>query len=127
MNTWVVTFDPTKNVENGRPWKGEALVHPDEFQPMSIITTQAFKIPLAVKIMLGTNFKQMGFSVTYARVAEGLWFPATYGTEFGFRVLFGYARNITISLKNSEFRKAAVDSTVTFAEPTPPAEAGFRD
>ncbi|MGC4053375.1 MAG: hypothetical protein QM757_29080 [Paludibaculum sp.] len=36
-----------------------------------------------MKILFGIDIKQLGFSVSYRKVDDGLWFPATYGTEFG--------------------------------------------
>jgi hypothetical protein len=92
-------------------------VHPEEYQPLLVSTMQAFKIPVAVKIMLGIDIKQLGFQVTYRKVGEDLWFPATYGTEFGLKVLFGYKRNITMNVTNSDFRRASAESTIQFEEP----------
>jgi hypothetical protein len=36
----------------------------------------------------------MGFAITYKRVADRVWFPATYGTEFQINALFFYKRTI---------------------------------
>jgi hypothetical protein len=47
-------------------------------------------------------------------VIDGLWFPVTAGTEFSLRILFGYARTITLSMTNSDFRRASAESTITF-------------
>lgn len=107
-----VTFLP--NPGGDRPWGGEVLVHPQDFQPMAVTTKLAMKIPAAVKIMLGSDIKQLGFNVTYAKVADDLWFPATYGTEFGLKILFGYKRNITMNVTNTEFRKATAESSIQF-------------
>lgn len=97
------------------PWKGEALVDAAEHQPIHIQTQLAFGIPWAVKAFLGTNLRQTGFSVTYERVAPGVWFPVTYGTEFELKVLFGYKRTITLAMDNSRFRKASAESKIEFA------------
>ena len=72
------------------------------------------KIPAAVKVMFGTDIKQLGFNVTYRKVTDELWFPATYGTEFYLKVLFGYKRNITMNVTNSDFRKASAESSIQF-------------
>jgi hypothetical protein len=56
----------------------------------------------------------MGFEVTYLKFDEGLWFPVTYGGEFKLRALFLYARTIGVSMQNSGFQRAVVDSKVTF-------------
>ena len=59
-----VAFEPKPqpkgqvHIENGNSlWKGEALIDAEEFQPVTISTSFAAKIPVAVKILLGTNLK----------------------------------------------------------------------
>jgi len=113
-----VTFEPIKQEGDERCWRGEALIHPDEFQPMAVTTELSFHIPAAVRLLLGINIKQLGFNVTYKKVDEGLWFPASYGSEFYLKVLFGYKRNITMSMVNEDFRRTEVTSRVTADEPT---------
>lgn len=110
----VITFKPRKMDGDGRPWKGEVLVHPGEFQPMLVATDIGNVIPGWVKVVFGINLKQLGFSLTYRKVADGLWLPSTYGTEFFLRVFFGYARTITLSMENTDFRFSTVDSTITY-------------
>ena len=83
--------------------------------PLQIETRLVPRIPFAVRTFLGTNLKQTGFTVTYTRVAPGVWFPATYGTEFRLDVLVAYKRVITMSMESSDFRRVAADSTVSFA------------
>jgi hypothetical protein len=124
VEAWKVTFEPIKKnkkdevaLENERCWSGEVLVDPAEFQPLVISTKMAFKIPTAAKVLLGINLKQVGFNVTYRKVDEGLWFPATYGTEFWLRVFFGYGRTITLNMENSDFRLARAESTITYETP----------
>ena len=92
------------------------LVDPAEFQPIRVVTRLAFNIPWAVKVFLGTNVRQLGFTVAYRKVADGLWFPVSYGTEFHLRVLFGYARTIVLSLDNRDFRRASAESTIQFED-----------
>ena len=110
-----VSFRPKPNLENGADWKGEALVDAEEYQPVEVHTSLAFKIPLAVKVMLGTNIRGLGFSVTYRRLEDGVWFPASYGGEFELRALFFYARKISISMVNENFRRTHVESNVKYA------------
>jgi hypothetical protein len=98
------------------PWEGEALIDVEDLHPLSIQTKLNFKMPLLVKTMLGTNLRQTGFSLTYTRLAPGLWFPATYGTELRFDLLFGYKRVITMSMESTDFKKATADSTVIFED-----------
>jgi hypothetical protein len=67
------------------------------------------KIPLAVRTLLGTNLPGLGFSVTYDREPDGVWFPVSFGTEFRMRVLFFIARDISMSLANTHFEKTHAD------------------
>ncbi|WP_321475359.1 hypothetical protein [uncultured Paludibaculum sp.] len=113
VEAYRVTFEPRKE-DASRCWAGEALIHPEEFQPMVVTTRFSMKIPRAVKIIFGIDIKQLGFNVSYRKVDEGLWFPSTYGTEFGIKVLFGYKRNITMSLKNDDFRRTTAESSIVY-------------
>ncbi len=74
------------------------------------------EVPLWVKAMFGTDIQQLGFKVTYQKFDEGLWFPVTYGGEFKVKALFLYSRRIAISMKNSGFERAVVDSKVRYAD-----------
>ncbi|MBA3972976.1 MAG: hypothetical protein C0504_02010 [Candidatus Solibacter sp.] len=119
-----LAFSPRKRAKDdaceedcGRPWSGTVLIDPEEFQPLSVATTMSNVIPGWVKVVFGINLKQLGFSLTYRKVAGGLWFPATYGTEFGLRVLFGYGRTVTMSMENTDFRLASAESSIVFVEP----------
>ena len=107
--------DEDEECASSRAWKGEAVVDAEEFQPVRIFTDLTFKMPWGVKVFLGTNIRQTGFSVSYARVAPDVWFPATYGTEFRLDVLFGYKRVITLALDSSDFQRAEAKSEITFA------------
>lgn len=96
------------------PWKGDILVDPETLYPRSMNSTLAIKIPTAVKLVFGINFRQLGLSVSYDKAIDDLWFPVSAGTEFHLRLFFKYARTLTLSLKNSDFRRASAESTVTF-------------
>ena len=52
----------------------------------------------------------------YQKFDDGLWFPASYGTEFRLRALFFYNRSIVVSLENTGFQRALVSSRIEFAE-----------
>jgi hypothetical protein len=93
---------------------GEAWIDAAELEPVRIDTHLAFQIPWAVRTLLGTNLKQTGFAITYKRVEDGVWFPATYGTEFQINALFFYKRTITMNLESSGFQKTDVASTVEY-------------
>jgi len=114
-----VSFIPkpklTKLDDDGTIWKGEALIDAAEYQPVQVQTQMAWKMPLAVKTLLGTNISGLGFTVTYERIGEGVWFPVSYGGEFKFRGLFLYERSCTISMKNSDFKRTEVTSHLAYA------------
>jgi hypothetical protein len=97
-------------------WTGEALIDAAEYQPVFVRTSMAHPVPLAVRTLLGTNVRGLGFAITYARFHD-VWFPVTYGGEFSLRFLFGYKRSISINLVNSGFRRTQVESTVAFTCP----------
>jgi len=97
-----------------RPWKGEVVVDAEEYQPVRVYSDLTFKMPWGVKVFLGTNLRQTGFSVSYNRVAPNVWFPATYGTEFRLDVLFGYKRVITLALDSSDFQRTDAKSEIRF-------------
>ena len=110
-----ITFTPKQG--EGNSWAGEALIDRDALQPVVVTTHLTAVVPTAVKVMLGTNVQNVGFKVTYGRFDGDVWFPVSYGGELRFRVLFMYARRVSIGLINSEFERAAVDTNVTFETP----------
>jgi hypothetical protein len=111
--------------KKGEEWEtffggsGEALIDVEDFEPVLIVCHQTKGMPMAVKIMLGTNIRQTGFKIAYQDFGDGLWFPVVYGGEFDVRVLFGYHRKISISMKNADVKRAKVDSSIRFAEEKP--------
>ena len=109
--------DPEPERTACRPWKGEVWVNAEDFQPVRIVTELAKGVPWGVRVFLGTDVRQVGFSLTYQRVAEGVWFPATYGTEFRVVALWAWKRTITMSMENTDFRKTDAQSTVRFEDP----------
>jgi hypothetical protein len=114
-----VGFEPRKpgvvsDESDDTVWKGDALISRSDLQPLLITTRLARGVPLLVRTALGTNVPGLGFSVQYQKFDDGVWFPVSYGTEFRVRVLFVYSRQITISMFNSDFRRAAVSSSVEF-------------
>jgi hypothetical protein len=102
-----VSFRPKD--KNDFDWKGEAFIDVHEFEPVVVYTEMSRKIPLAVRTLLGTNLPDLGFSVTYDREPDGVWFPVSFGTEFRMRVLFFLARDISMSLENTHFEKTHSD------------------
>ena len=109
-NVYRVSFRPKD--KDDFDWKGEAFIDRDEFEPVVVYTQMSRKVPLAVRTLLGTNVPGLGFSVTYARQPDGVWFPVGFGTEFRMRVLFFIARDISMSLSNTQFEKTHTDMRI---------------
>ncbi len=108
-----VSFTPKPHMEDAN-WKGTALIDKTELQPVMVTTDLAFKMPLLVKTLLGTNIKGLGFTLTYQKFEDGVWFPVTYGGEFEVRGLFLYRRTMSISMTNSDFHKLDVNSNIAY-------------
>jgi hypothetical protein len=98
-------------------WAGEAMIDCKDFQPIRVFTTLSRRIPFAVRTLLGTDVPGLGFNVEYRRFDDGVWFPVSFGTEFRLRAVFFINRDITVSLENSGFRHANVESTVDYQGP----------
>jgi hypothetical protein len=109
-----IQFQPAHPRDYG--WKGEALIDKEEFQPVSVYTRLSRKLPFAVRTMLGTDVPGLGFGIQYSRVDKDLWFPSSYGTEFGLHALFLLNRTLTESMENTNFRRASVDSHIEFPD-----------
>jgi len=111
---YVVTFEPHGS-EDGGTWAGQALIDAREFQPVLVTSRLALRVPLWVKTVLGTRVKGVGFSLSYQKFDDGIWFPVSYGGEFEIRALFFYKRHMSISLGNSDFQRTDVSSRVAYA------------
>jgi hypothetical protein len=115
-----IAFEPKQNTplvnsdEGDTVWSGEAFITKTDFQPMMVMTKLARKIPFLVRTALGTNLPGLGFSIQYEKFDSGVWFPVSYGTEFRIHILFVYSRQVSISLVNSDFRRADVQTAVEF-------------
>ena len=97
---------------NELTWAGEALIDEAEFEPVRVYTKLSRKIPFFVRTLLGTDLPGLGFNVEYRRFDQGVWFPVSFGTEFRLRAVFFINRDITISLENSTFERAKVQSKI---------------
>lgn len=114
-------FEPLhKGAFDGAAWKGEVLVDKTEFQPVFVATQLAWKIPLVLRVLFGVSIRQVGFSVSYDRFAEGVWFPVSYGGEFYLKLFHFYKRTITVSMVNQDFRRTTVASNIRFGQPASP-------
>jgi hypothetical protein len=104
-------------------WRGDAWIDATAFQPIVIRTTMSRKIPLAVRMLLGTNVPGLGFTIVYApqptapadkdkTQPEPIWFPTSFGTEFKIHVLFFFNREIVFNAENRDFQKTYVTSEI---------------
>lgn len=111
-----VTFRPRPkpDEDDHALWAGEALIDKTDLAPVLITTHLAHGVPLVVKTVLGTNIQQIGFKVAYQKFDDNLWFPVDYSGEMKVRLVFVYARTISMGLKNSGFQKADVKSAIVF-------------
>jgi hypothetical protein len=114
-NVYHIGFRPKDKDEI--TWAGEAYIDAAEFEPVRVFTKLSRRIPFLVRTMLGTDLPGIGFNVVYKRLDEGIWFPATFGTEFRIHAFFFINRDITISLQNSAFERTHVKSTMKVVGP----------
>ena len=114
-NVYHIGFRPKDKDEI--TWAGEAYIDAAEFEPVRVFTKLSRRIPFLVRTMLGTDLPGIGFNVVYKRLDEGIWFPATFGTEFRIHAVFFINRDITISLQNSAFERTHVKSTMKVVGP----------
>jgi hypothetical protein len=98
-------------------WAGEAYIDAAEFQPVRVFTKLSRRIPFAVRTFLGTDVPGVGFNVVYKRQDDGVWFPATFGTEFRIHALFFINREVSIALENSGFQHTHVESKIKVVGP----------
>ena len=95
-------------------WAGEALIDKEEFQPAIVTTKMAKRLPLFVRMALGTDLPGLGFNVQYRRQPDGVWFPVSFGTEFRLRAVFFINRDISVSLANTNFERTHVKSKIEY-------------
>jgi hypothetical protein len=118
-DVYKIEFTPRKAgfEEHDTLWAGEALIHEEEFQPVLITSYQAKNVPMVIKVVFGTNIKQLGFKVQYTKIDDGVWFPVSCGGEFSLRAVFFYHRKISIAMNNTGFQKTDVQSRVVDYSP----------
>ncbi len=105
-----VVFRP--KAKNDFSWKGAAYIAQSSYQPVRVTRGRARSIPFAVRTFLGTNLPGLGFTVVYAPQADGIWFPATFSTEFKIRVLYFFHREILLNAQNRDFEKTHAESKI---------------
>ena len=117
-DTFHIEFRPKD--KNDIAWKGDAWIDTATFEPVIIRTALSRNLPLAVRVMLGTNVPGIGFTAIYAPQPsdqpDGVWFPVSLGSEFKIHVLFFFSRQIVIAAENRDFEKTHVTSTILDAE-----------
>jgi len=114
-STYHIGFRPKDKDE--MTWAGEAYIDATEFEPVRVFTRLSRRMPFVVRTMLGTDVPGIGFNVVYQRQPDGVWFPATFGTEFRIRALFFINRDVTMSLENSDFEHTHVESRMKVIGP----------
>lgn len=104
-----IAFTPKDSTDP--TWAGEAFIDATEFQPVRVFTKMSRRLPFLVRTMW-FDLPGLGFDVAYTRQQEGVWFPSSFGTEFRLHEgpLFFFDRDISISMKNSEFERAHAES-----------------
>jgi hypothetical protein len=103
-----ISFQP--NNTDGVAWAGEVYIDAAEFEAVRVFTKLAGRIPLMIRILLGTDVRGIGFNVVYQRQPDGVWFPATVGTDFRICARFVINRRVSLSLENSAFERLHVAS-----------------
>ncbi len=98
-------------------WAGEALIDGVDYQPIQVFTKLSRRVPFAIRTLLGTDLPGIGFNVDYRRLADGVWFPSSFGTEFRLHALFFINRKIIISLENRDFEHTHVESRIKSVQP----------
>jgi hypothetical protein len=109
-----VAFTPKDDEDTD--WAGEAYIDAQEFQPIYVFTKLSHPLPFGVRKFLGTDLPGIGFAVHYRRQGDGVWFPASLGSEFRIRALFFFNRTMTVSLENRDFEHTHVQSKITAAD-----------
>jgi len=113
-NVYHIGFRPKQDEMD---WAGEAYIDAAEFEPVRVFTKLSRRVPFVVRTVLGTDLPGLGFNVVYKRQEDGVWFPATFGTEFRIHVLFFFNRDISVALENSGFEHTHVESKMKVIGP----------
>jgi len=105
-----ISFQPKDT--NEIAWAGDAYIDAAEFEPVRVFTRMARPLPVIIRTLLGTNVPAIGFNVVYQRQPDGVWFPATLGTDFRIHADFVINRQVSVSLENSAFEHTHVASRI---------------
>ena len=105
-----ISFQPKDT--NEIAWAGDAYIDAAEFEPVLVFTRLARPLPVIIRTLLGTNVPAIGFNVVYQRQPDGVWFPATLGTDFRIHADFVINRQVSVSLENSAFEHTHVASRI---------------
>jgi hypothetical protein len=94
-------------------WIGEADIDAQDFEPVDVYTKLSRRIPLPIRALV-IALPGVGFNVEYKPQPEGVWFPASFGTEFRLRLFVFYRREYTVSLENTGFQHTHVTSKMRY-------------
>jgi len=108
---WRIGFGPAR--KGDIDWTGEALIDQQDYQPFRIFTKLSRRVPFAIRTLLGTDLPGIGYNITYARLESGVWFPASYGSEFTLHILFFLNREINVSTESRDFHRAPLERFFT--------------
>jgi hypothetical protein len=97
-------------------WAGEADIDATDFQPVRVYTKLSRPLPFLVRKLV-VDLPGLGFNVQYQRQPDGVWFPATFGTEFRIHLFTFWGRTVMISLQNSDFERTHVQHQITYEQP----------
>jgi hypothetical protein len=95
-------------------WAGEALIDEEDLQPVTVYTRLSRRLPLGVRVLLGTDLPGLGFNVRYRRLEKDIWFPDSFGTEFRLKAVFFIDRTIFVSLENKNFKRTSAESQIHY-------------
>ena len=91
-------------------WAGEAYIDAAEFRARASLHEAVAAHTIRGPDPSRNGRAGRGFNVVYKRQEDGVWFPATFGTEFRIRALFFINREVSIALENSAFERTHVKS-----------------
>ncbi len=97
-------------------WAGEADIDATDFQPVRVYTKLSRPLPFLLRTLV-VDLPGLGFNVQYQRQADGVWFPASFGTEFRIHLFMVWGRTVMISLQNTEFERTHVQHQITYEQP----------
>jgi hypothetical protein len=111
-----VAFEPKPQRGSGdADWqaqqRGEALIDVDELQPIVVRSQLVQRMPLFVRLILGSSAKSHGLTIKYQKLGDGVWLPASSSGEYDMRILFTHTRKLSVSSIYTDFRRTQSTSS----------------